>query len=182
MAAQQAELQGRLAALAVLGERREALADHLASINLLIAQAKVRAVAHLTKGRGRAWLVASVGLSWLLTSGCGAPGQPQRPMNACLPAYLRACDLQQHLLTSGPMQLHACLVVQAAEEARSAELSELELALRAAQAAAEAHRLQASCGMAPVVKHVCQAMCSSPFASNCIAGFKSVSRHCVSWH
>lgn len=50
MAAQHAELQGRLAALAVLGERREALADHLASINLLIAQVKVRAVAHLTKG------------------------------------------------------------------------------------------------------------------------------------
>ena len=47
---------------------------------------------------------------------------------------------------------------QAAEEARSAEVSDLELALKAAQAAAEAHKLQASCGMALVVEHGCQAM------------------------
>ncbi len=42
MAAKQAELAGHLAALAVLGERREALAEHLSSIQQLLGQAKVR--------------------------------------------------------------------------------------------------------------------------------------------
>ncbi|PRW33992.1 hypothetical protein C2E21_7318 [Chlorella sorokiniana] len=74
MAAQQAELQARLEALAVLGERREALAEHLASLGQVQAQAK------------------------------------------------------------------------AAEEARKTEVSELELASKAVQAAAEAHKLQATAG------------------------------------
>lgn len=42
MVQKQAELQARLAALAVLGERREVLAEHLASLSQIQGQAKVR--------------------------------------------------------------------------------------------------------------------------------------------
>lgn len=57
MAQKQAELQARLAALAVLGERREALAEHLASLSQIQGQAKVR-----TSVFGAASVLAGSGL------------------------------------------------------------------------------------------------------------------------
>ena len=106
MAAQQAELQGRLAALAVLGERREALADHLASINLLIAQAKVgwsvqRAViGPAESGTSARWLL----VAW--------PAPSIRIcLPACLSAYLLASCSTPASLTPSPSHSNACLAL-----------------------------------------------------------------------
>lgn len=61
----------------------------------------------------------------------------------CLPAYLLTCRRSSTPITTAGAAF-PCAVLQAAEEARRAEVSELELAVKAVQAVAETHKLQAS--------------------------------------